>query len=143
MLGVNRVPSSLEDFKSLKYNDHKAYSMLQREYLVISDIGQKNWSDLFKERAKECYYTFRSRGYEINAHGVARFLDRSRKERTFSYESIFQQLVYPVNYYQEDGRGVRFYNGIAIVTEPETDEIVTIIWRKTPKADWRFINGTD
>ena len=143
VLGSHRVPSSLEAFRIIKYNGYKAYDVLQREYKVISEINGKDWNESFKEKARECYYIFRQHGYEINTHGIARFLDRSRKETTFSYEDIFHQMEYPVNYYQEDGRSVRYYFGRAIITESETNEIVTIVWRNKPKTDWRGINGSN
>ena len=40
------------------------------------------------------------------------------------------------NYRQSDGKLIRFYENIAVVSAADTGEIVSIIVRNAPRKDW-------
>ncbi len=88
-------------------------------------------SEQQREQAKEAYWNFKKDGIVFGDHGIARYIERyKRKNGTikYNYQSIINMMSQPVNYISDrDGRHVRYYNRIVIITEPVTGEIVTIM----------------
>ncbi len=130
-------PKSLDSFQKLKYTDGEAWSSKRREYATISKVAQKQWSNDFKKKAIGTYYQFKRTGIEISDHGLARFLDRSKSKIPYTIEDIVKQFEMPVNYVQNDGNEIRFYNERAVISSPDSHEIITIINRKTISKKWR------
>ena len=132
----NAVPKDFAKFQELKYNGGEKWDAKQREYRTIREIdGKEGWSQEFKSRAKETYYQFAKRGVEFSSHGIARFLDRS-KTGQYDVDEVVKQAQKKINYIQSDGRNVRFYDSRALVTNPDTGQVVSIINRKKPRSDW-------
>ncbi|WP_066895680.1 minor capsid protein [Clostridium nigeriense] len=132
-------PKTLKDFQELKYNNIKEWSIKQREYSTINSINNKEWSNIYKEKVKSTYYNFRNDNIELSWHGAQRFVDRNidKKGNTiFTQKDIVDSFNSKPNYIQEDGRLVNFNNGIAIIRNNETNEIVSIVVRKNPKEGW-------
>lgn len=135
----NRAPKTLEEFQELKYNNVNEWNIKQREYNTISDINSKEWSDIYKEKVKTAYYNFRKDSIELSWHGGQRFVDRNLDKKgniTFTQKDIVDMFNAKPNYIQQDGRLVNFNNGIAIIRNSETNEIVSIVVRRNPKEDW-------
>lgn len=129
------VPEKIDDFQDMKYNNTDKWNQIGREYATISKIDRKQWSDEFKAKAKNTYYEFRKHGIEFSDHGIARFLDRSKK---FGYtmEDVVKVCGEPINYIQPDGKVVRYYNKLAIISSSDTNEVVSLVNRNRPKTDW-------
>ncbi|MDR2024376.1 MAG: minor capsid protein [Hungatella sp.] len=128
---------SLDSFQKLKYTNVKEWNAKRREYATISKVNQKQWSDDFKKKAIGAYYQFKKAGIEISDHGLARFLDRSKGKIPYTFEDIMKQFKMPVNYVQNDGNEIRFYNERAVISSPDTHEIITIVNRKTISKEWK------
>lgn len=140
VLGGKNVPKTIDQFQEMKYNHPGAYATLKRAYGTIGEIDGKGWSDAFKGRAKKAYWDLRQHDIEISAHGVGRMLSRKNKDGSqITVQQIVQHIGKPENYLQEDGRAIRFYGGVATVSNPETKEIISVIRRDTKKAEWRAI----
>ena len=73
---------------------------------------------------------------EFTDHGIARFLSRK-----FSIETIEKINSKPFNYYQDDGKKVKYYDKIAVIYSAENDLVVSVIERKTIKENWHEINN--
>lgn len=132
-------PKTLKDFQELKYNNIKDWNIKQREYSTINSINNKEWSNTYKEKVKSTYYNFRNDNIELSWHGAQRFVDRNvdKKGKTiFTQKDIVDSFNSKPNYIQQDGRLVNFNNGIAIIRNNETNEIVSIVVRKNPKEGW-------
>lgn len=130
---------SFDNFQNLKYNNSKSWSIKQREYSTINDINNKEWSISYKDKVKQAYYDFRKDNIELSWHGAQRFVERNTDKKgniVFKNEDIVSILKEKPNYIQEDGRLVNFQNGIAVIRNKETGEVVSIVVRKNPKEDW-------
>lgn len=71
----------------------------------------------------------------IDDHGVAGFLSRSNGAKGFlpyTVKEISMQMHMPINYRQDDGRVIRFYNEHAVVSTPDRI-VVSVVNRKYPK----------
>lgn len=134
------VPQSVYGFQEIKYNSPERWAALKRQAKTFRAIARKPWSDTFKEKARGTYRAFRAKGYEFSDHALARYLDRSSSKRgvAFGEEDLLAVLARPANYRQPtDGRLVRFYDGLTVIQDTETQEVVSIInSRKTPRKDW-------
>lgn len=138
-LGEEFPTKSFAEFQELKYNRVEEWDQLKREYSTVNAIGGKNWSDSYKQKVTEAYYEFRKEGVELSWHGAQRFVDRSvKKDGTvvFTKATITKMFNTTPNYVQTDGRLVNFKDEIALVRNPATNEVVSIIGRKHPKEDW-------
>lgn len=129
-----RAPKSYSEFKALSY---VAKRDLRHANRVIAYLDGKRGeikekiSEQQREQAKEAYWNFKKDGIVFGDHGIARYIERyKRKNGTikYNYQSIINMMSQPVNYISDrDGRHVRYYNRIVIITEPVTGEIVTIM----------------
>ena len=130
-------PKTLAKFQEIKYNkDVITYQRLKRENATISSIKKKGWSETFTKKAISAYYEFKAKNIEFTDHGIARYLSRN-----FNVETIEKINGRPFNYYQDDGKKVKFYDGIAIIYSGENDLVVSVIERKNIKEDWHEINN--
>ena len=76
----------------------------------------------------------------MSDHALGRYLDRmydKNNVQRYSFIDIVKQSKMKANYLQEDGKFIRFYNGIAIVFSKEDDVVVSIVIRKNAKKGWR------
>ena len=130
-------PKTLAKFQEIKYNkDAIPYQALKRENATISSIKKKGWSESFTKKAISAYHEFKAKNIEFTDHGIARYLSRN-----FNVETIEKINGRPFNYYQDDGKKVKFYDGIAIIYSGENDLVVSVIERKNIKEDWHEINN--
>ena len=140
-----KAPKTLDEFQKFKYTDAERFEVLSRERKTISAIESKNWEDEFKQKAKDVYYQFRADGIEMGDHALARYLSRQTDRKgnvIFTYDSFKEICQREPNYVQDDGRPVRYYDGIAVVANPRTKEIVSVIVRKHPKSEWRSVDDS-
>jgi SPP1 gp7 family putative phage head morphogenesis protein len=139
VLGKYISVRNFDEFQEMKYNNINEWAIKKREYATINSINNKNWSEIYKERIKLAYYHFRKSNIELSWHGSQRFVDRSIDKKgnvIFSQKDIVKILNDKPNYRQSDGRFVYFKNGIAIIMNSETNEIVSIVVRRNPKEEW-------
>lgn len=137
------APKTLAEYYQIKYNDPERWARLRRDHDTLLKIDQKSWTPEFKQKAVETFLAFQAEGFEISDHGVARFLNRkvgAKKQLPFSVLDIVVQMRLAPNFVQDDGRLVRFYNNIAVITNPD-DVIVSIVRREKEKSDWSVKDG--
>ena len=124
-------PKTLENLQEIKYNKLNEWEVLKRERKTIEDINGKNWTEDFKQKAFDTYYKFREKGIEFTDHGIAKYLQRSISEKQ-ALENINNKF----NYIQNDGKFIKFYNGLTIVYNKEKTEIISFIYREKVRSDW-------
>lgn len=136
VVGSSAAGKTFDKFQDLKYNSPEEFGKLQRNYKTFKAIDGKQWSDEFKAKAKRTYKQFRKNDVEMSDHALARFLDRSKKAGApMTVQSISDHLKKAVNY-AEDGKSIRFYDEIAVITNDETNEVVSLVRRKNAKSTW-------
>lgn len=128
------APKSFAEFRDLRYNKFRAWEVKQREFKTVKALKGKPWDPSFINKAIITYYDFRKEGLELSQHAIGRFLDRSRG--AYTLRDIVEQWKKPANFVQPDGRMVKLYDGRAIVYEPDTGVIRTIVDRDSPRKDW-------
>ena len=140
-LGTKVIPKSFDKFQDLKYNEPEKWESTKLSYGVISEIDKKNWHNSFKDKAKQTYFDFKNEGVEMSSHAISRYLPRKNGKQgiSYSFNDIVKQSKMPMNYTQTDGRGVKYYNNVALVYNNKGEVIVSIVNRKHPKKDWREI----
>lgn len=131
------APQTLEELQQIKYNKNtEAWERLKRERTTIAKIDDKPWTDTFREKAINAYYDFREKGIEITDHGVARFLQRG-----FSVDEIAEIDGKSFNYTQDDGKFIKYHNGVAVVYTSDKKEVVSMIRKTQPKGEWHEIKN--
>ena len=135
IVGQENMPKSLAEFQELKYNKRDEFEALKREHRTISEIKQKDWTPSFKEKTITEYYLYKKQGIEFTSHGIARFVQRQQKGIT--KEDIIEISKRDFDYFEEDNKRVKHWNGVVVVYTEATDEIVTVEKRNTVKSTWR------
>jgi hypothetical protein len=129
----NHAPSSLEEYRQIRYNEPSKWAPLERQYKTIDEINNKNWNDGFKEKTKQAYYDFLSYGHEFSSHALSRFIQRTDISVDIASDIISQRP----NYLQSDGRKVWFVDSHTFIKNKDETEFVTYVYRKNPKQDWK------
>lgn len=142
VLGAENMPKTLDEFQNVMYNGGEEAERLKLSYKTVGEINSKDWTDSFKDKARQAYFNFRSENIEMSSHAIARFLSRKdgAKGITYTFDDIVRQCRMPVNYVQPDGRRVKFYNSTAIIYNSDNDTVVSIVNRKKPKKDWSGVD---
>lgn len=129
-----RAPKSYSEFKALGYVAKRDLRHANRVIAYLDGKRGKLKEEISKkqrEQAKEAYWNFKKDGIVFGDHGIARYIERSKRKNgtiKYNYQSIINMMSQPVNYISDrDGRHVRYYNRIVIITEPVTGEVVTIM----------------
>lgn len=141
VLGKKNMPKTFDDFRNLKYNDNEGWDSKKREFSTINKIiNKETYSDTYRRKLISNYYEFKEQGYEFTDHSLNRFLgQKSGKDKVhFDKDKLLEILQNEVNYTEED-RTIKFYDGIAIIQNKVTKEIVSIVTRNKPKGGWQEI----
>ena len=135
----NKAPKTFAEFQDMKYTNNIEWEAKKREYLTVSKIKNKeSYSDVYRQKVLDTYYEFRMHGYELTDHSIGRILGQKtgKGKRIFTNDELIKLLRNKPNYIDEKERMVKFYDGIAIIQNRETKEIVTIVTRENKKQGW-------
>lgn len=135
VLGKN-APKTLEEFQKLKYTNGSEWGSKKREYATINKIlNKETYSEQYRNKLISTYYDFKDNGYEFTDHSLNRFLgQKSGKDKIhFGKDKLTEVLNLSVNYTEGD-RTIKFYDGIAVIQNKDTKEIVSIVTRNKPKG---------
>lgn len=142
VLGKN-APKSLEEFQKLKYTNSSEWDSKKREYATINKIlNKETYSEQYRNKLISTYYDFKDNGYEFTDHSLNRFLgQKSGKDKVhFSKDKLLEVLNNNANYTEGD-RIIKFYDGIAVIQNKDTKEVVSIVTRSKPKGGWAPYEG--
>lgn len=140
-LGKN-APKSLEEFQRIKYTESEEWRRLMENKRLFNKIDSTDsYSAEYKFKLKKTYRYFSDEGFEFREHALNRVLgQKSGKDKfTFTNEELLGVLKKPCNYRQPDGKQIRFYNGIAVVSAEDTGEIVSVVVKQAARKDWDAI----
>lgn len=133
------APETLDSFQTMKYTDSEKWNAKKREFATISKIMEKeSYSEEYRSKMRSTYYRFKDKGYEFTDHSLNRYLGQKtgRGKKAFTEDELLKALDSSVNYLEEGGRTVKFYNGIAAIQNEQTEEVVSIVVRNKPKKGW-------
>ena len=133
------APETLDSFQTMKYTDSDKWNAKKREFATISKIMEKeSYSEEYRSKMRSTYYRFKDKGYEFTDHSLNRYLGQKtgRGKKAFTEDELLKVLDSSVNYLEEGGRTVKFYNGIAAIQNEQTEEVVSIVVRNKPKKGW-------
>lgn len=133
------APETLDSFQTMKYTDSEKWNAKKREFATISKIMEKeSYSEEYRNKMRSTYYRFKDKGYEFTDHSLNRYLGQKtgRGKKAFTEDELLKVLDSSVNYLEEGGRTVKFYNGIAAIQNEQTEEVVSIVVRNKPKKGW-------
>jgi SPP1 gp7 family putative phage head morphogenesis protein len=133
------APETLDSFQTMKYTDSEKWNAKKREFATISKIMEKeSYSEEYRSKMRSTYYRFKDKGYEFTDHSLNRYLGQKtgRGKKAFTEDELLKVLDSSVNYLEEGGRTVKFYNGIAAIQNEQTEEVVSIVVRNKPKKGW-------
>lgn len=140
VLGKKQV-GSFADFQNLKYNDIEGWLALKRENATISKIKNKDtYLPEYRQKLISTYYEFKDKGFEFTDHSLNRFLGQKtgKGKVLFDKDKLFEILNKDVNYLEGD-RTIKFYEGISVIQNNDTKEVVSIVTRSKPKEGWKKI----
>lgn len=139
LIGKENLPKTFADFTKMKYNDSERYGMLKRQYRTLNAIEKKDWSPEFKTKTRATYHSFLAEGHELSSHALSRYVQRTN----LTVAEAAKILSKPANFIQADGRQAWFVDGHSFIKNTNGTEVVTYLYRKNPKSDWKELNNDD
>lgn len=134
-----KAPKTLEEFRNIKYTESKKWGiMMENKHLFEKIDSTETYSPEYRAKLKETYQYFSDAGFAFREHALNRVLgQKTGKDKfTFTKEELLRILNKPANYQQPDGKYVRFYDGISVISADDTGEIVSVVVKRTPRKDW-------
>lgn len=134
-----KAPKTLEEFRNIKYTESKKWGIMMENKRLFEKIDStETYSPEYRAKLKETYQYFSDAGFAFREHALNRVLgQKNGKDKfTFTKEELLRILNKPANYQQPDGKYVRFYDGISVISADDTGEIVSVVVKRTPRKDW-------
>lgn len=134
-----KAPKTLEEFRNIKYTESKKWGIMMENKRLFEKIDStETYSPEYRAKLKETYQYFSDAGFAFREHALNRVLgQKTGKDKfTFTKEELLRILNKPANYQQPDGKYVRFYDGISVISADDTGEIVSVVIKRTPRKDW-------
>lgn len=134
-----KAPKTLEEFRNIKYTESKKWGMMMENKRLFEKIDStETYSPEYRAKLKETYQYFSDAGFAFREHALNRVLgQKTGKDKfTFIKEELLRILNKSANYRQPDGKYVRFYDGISVISADDTGEIVSVVVKRTPRKDW-------
>ena len=134
-----KAPKTLEEFRNIKYTESKKWGIMMENKRLFEKIDStETYSPEYRAKLKETYQYFSDAGFAFREHALNRVLgQKTGKDKfTFTKEELLHILNKPANYQQPDGKYVRFYDGISVISADDTGEIVSVVVKRTPRKDW-------
>lgn len=134
-----KTPKTLEEFRNIKYTESKKWGIMMENKRLFEKIDStETYSPEYRAKLKETYQYFSDAGFAFREHALNRVLgQKTGKDKfTFTKEELLRILNKPANYQQPDGKYVRFYDGISVISADDTGEIVSVVVKRTPRKDW-------
>ena len=134
-----KAPKTLEEFRNIKYTESKKWGIMMENKRLFEKIDStETYSPEYRAKLKETCQYFSDAGFAFREHALNRVLgQKTGKDKfTFTKEELLRILNKPANYQQPDGKYVRFYDGISVISADDTGEIVSVVVKRTPRKDW-------
>ena len=117
--------------------------MTREQIFMIIDNTDK-YSEVFKNKLKETYDFFSSKGYNFRVHALGRVISPKlgKNKRGFPFEDVLEVLNSSINYIDGEDKYVRYFNGFSAIQAKDTGEIISFVDNNfKPKKGWRKYNA--
>lgn len=139
-IGVD-APRTFKEFQEIKYNNSKQWEALQRQRATFEKIKSKDYTEQYRRKMMNLYRYFKNHGLEFTDHSLNRVLGQkiSKNKRSFTKKDVLELMKKHPNFKQGNDRLIWFDNGLAIIRSSKTNEIVSVVTRKSPSVNWEVL----
>lgn len=133
---------SLVDFRQMKYNKPNKFEALRKKVNTYADINKKDWSAEFKQKSKEAYDRFADKGIYMSTHALSRLPRLNVPGLPEVTEEELIEFIHGTPRFTEGENKVVYFDAdrqLAVVKNKNTDDIVSIVRRKSPKEVWKDV----
>ncbi|AYM03958.1 minor capsid protein [Levilactobacillus yiduensis] len=97
-----------------------------------------------REIAEKAYFSFKRDEINISGHAALQYAVRMQRKKTgrilFNFNTVKTNSLKPANYIDtRNSRMVHYYGKLAVIKEPDTGEVVTIIRQRKVGKRWKQI----
>ena len=125
----------------------KDYKLLENDLKVVNYINnseREHVNENDRRIAQEAYFSFKENGIRLTGHAALQYSSRIKQKKTgkflFNFQTIQRIDKLPANFIDtRNSRLISYYDKMALIKEPETGEIVTIIRQRKPGKKWNKI----
>jgi hypothetical protein len=94
--------------------------------IALEKMKNGSWTPNYGKRVIKVTQIMNNFGYSpATIHAAQRAAERLKNQRAL--DNFEKTLAEEANYYQEDGRLVKYYNGVGAIINPETNEIISVV----------------
>lgn len=133
---------NLADFRQMKYNEPKKFSVLKKKVDTYSDIDKKEWSSEFKQKSKEAYVRFEKEGIYLSVHALSRLPRLNQPGLPEVSEEVLMKFINGIPKYTEGENKLVYFDAklqLVAIKNKITGDIVSVVRRKNPKEVWENV----
>ena len=133
---------SLDKFGNIKYNDSEQWEKLQKKFSTYQEIDGKNWSEEFKTKSKLAYGRFEKEDIVMSVHALSRLPRLNKPGIPEVSENELIEFIHGFPNYREGDNKLIYFDHerqLLVVKNTMTDEIISVVRRKSLKEEWRSV----
>lgn len=133
---------SLDKFGNIKYNDSEQWEKLQKKFSTYQEIDGKNWPEEFKTKSKLAYGRFEKEDIVMSVHALSRLPRLNKPGIPEVSENELIEFIHGFPNYREGDNKLIYFDHerqLLVVKNTMTDEIISVVRRKSLKEEWRSV----
>lgn len=133
---------SLDKFGNIKYNDSEQWGKLQKKFSTYQEIDGKNWSEEFRTKSKLAYGRFEKEDIVMSVHALSRLPRLNKPGIPEVSENELIEFIHGFPNYREGDNKLIYFDQerqLLVVKNTMTDEIISVVRRKSLKEEWRSV----
>lgn len=133
---------SLDKFGNIKYNDSEQWEKLQKKFSTYQEIDGKNWPEEFKTKSKLAYGRFEKEDIVMSVHALGRLPRLNKPGIPEVSENELIEFIHGFPNYREGDNKLIYFDQerqLLVVKNTMTDEIISVVRRKSLKEEWRSV----
>ena len=133
---------SLDKFGNIKYNDSEQWEKLQKKFSTYQEIDGKNWPEEFKTKSKLAYGRFEKEDIVMSVHALSRLPRLNKPGIPEVSENELIEFIHGFPNYREGDNKLIYFDQerqLLVVKNTMTDEIISVVRRKSLKEEWRSV----
>lgn len=137
---------SLDKFGNIKYNDSEQWEKLQKKFSTYQEIDGKNWPEEFKTKSKLAYGRFEKEDIVMSVHALSRLPRLNKPGIPEVSENELIEFIHGFPNYREGDNKLIYFDQerqLLVVKNTMTDEIISVVRRKSLKEEWRSVKKND
>ena len=133
---------SLDKFGNIQYNDSEQWEKLQKKFSTYQEIDGKNWPEEFKTKSKLAYGRFEKEDIVMSVHALSRLPRLNKPGIPEVSENELIEFIHGFPNYREGDNKLIYFDQerqLLVVKNTMTDEIISVVRRKSLKEEWRSV----